>query len=211
MILLTAHVASRPNNVFYVLSNLTADYDVVLIQNQSLLGSGIPQTVPIAVASNQIGLVTIPPQNSFTPAITQDNGSQCLVYVNGDNPVISGLTFNGGPAEGPDFPILVNFISGTTTPFPINNLTDCEQHLNSTTQDAIDLTKVIGNVVISNNVFNGNGTGGNGINFDEEGGTFVANVTLQNNTFSNYTSSGITVAANTASSGASGHHGSHSK
>ena len=199
--------ASSPNNVLYVMSNLTVNYDVILSENQSLFGSGIPQIIPILAAPNVVGYVTIPPQTEFTPAITQNNGSNSIVFINGDNTVISGLIFNGGPSEA--FSLVSNFIAnGGTTLFPFNNVTIINNTFNNTGEDAIDLTAVSGNVFIINNIFNGNGTASNGITFDEEsiggsGGSYIANLLIQNNTFTHYINDGINLLANDSSDGAS--------
>ena len=201
-----AHNLSLPNNVLYVMSDLDVTYDVILMENQSLLGSGIPQIVPIAVAPNQVGFVRIPALTSTTPALTQDNGSNSMVYITGDNTVISGFTFNGGPSE--TSAIIANTIAGSSTLFPISNFTLVNNTFNCTSEDGIDLSAASGNFLFENNVFNGNGTGGIGISFDEEAvtggaGSYVAYVTVQNNTFNDFTVDGVWIASNYSSAGAS--------
>ncbi len=198
--LYAACVASHPNNVLYVSGDytLTVDDFVILINNQSFLGSAIPQTVPTTV-----GNITIPAMTTSTPTITM-NAAQNPVYVNGDNTVISGFIFN----LSNEFACIINFpadggpFTGGPDFFPVQNIMIANNVFNNTGDEGkgIWLESVSGTAWIQNNTFNGNDAGEIGIDFGEGSynpGTYVVNVNILDNTVTGYTDTAILVEANT--------------
>ena len=201
-----AKLASYPNNVFYLTGDLIVDDEVPIVQNQSVLGSSIPQTVPIQATPTTIDHVTIPAMSTTPPTLTQllDNS---ILFVNGDNVVISGIDFN---LTNPFHAGVLNYTSFGDW-YPIQNITIINNTFNADSVGPIGvrLTAVSGTVLIENNTFNGNGGNGYyGIDFDQEGpfgtaGTYNADVNILNNTFSGWVDTGILVQANTSTDGAS--------
>ena len=212
--LYAASIASYTNNVFYVSGDFTlASNEVLLINDQSFLGSAIPQVVPIQATPTQVANITIPAMTSgTTPSLTiPSTNVNNIIHANGDNIVVSGFIFNqsnNGEAAG-----VINFSNAEGQLYPpIQNITIVNNTFNiidGGAGDGILLDSVSGTVLIQNNTFNGNSTGVNGINFGElaNGSTlsenFVVDLKILNNTFSNWRSQSILVQANTATDGAS--------
>ena len=201
-----AKLASYPNNVFYLTGDLIVNDEVPIVQNQSVLGSSIPQTVPFQVTPTTIGYVTIPAMSTMPPTLTQilDLGT---LFVNGDNVVISGIDFNL------TIPFAAGILNNTSFGdwYPIQNITIINNtfNANSVGPIGVELTAVSGTNLIQNNTFNGNdGNGYYGIYFNQEGpfgtaGTYNADVNILNNAFSGWVDTGILVQANTSTDGAS--------
>ena len=212
--LYVASLNSSPNNVIYasgdlVLTNADAA-EMPLAQNQSLLGSGMVQTVPIQATPTQIAYISIPAMTAVAPSVLQEFDDHSTLFITGDNTVISGITFNlqnPGGAGG-----IVNFIPNDDGDFtPIQNITIINNTFNavdSASAIGISLTAISGTTLIQNNVFNGNSFGESGIVIDQEGafgngGSYVATVNILNNTISGFTTYGIAVGANSSTPGAS--------
>ena len=206
-----ASIASYPNDVFYVSGDFTlASNEVLLINNQSFLGSSIPQVVPFQATPTTVAHLTIPAMTSTAPSLTMPSSNvHNIVYANGDNIVVSGFIFNqanNGSAAG-----VINYSLSESKWYPIQNITIVNNTFNiidGGEGDGIYLDSVSGTVLIQNNTFNGNLTGVNGINFGELAngstvlGNYVVDLNILDNTFNSWGAS-IYIQANTSSDGAS--------
>ena len=206
----TANLASNFNDVFYVSGDFTLTSEpVYLTQNQSFLGSAMPQAVPIQVTPTQIAYVTIPAMSQATPSITQETPSAHLIYANGDNILIRGFTLTQ-TLDG--YSAITNQSIFLYDAFiPTQNITITNNTLNYTGYEGygVWLKAFSGTALIENNAFYGFGLGRNGILLDQEGaygtnaGSSVANINILNNTFTDWSGSGVLLAANNTSDGAS--------
>lgn len=210
--LFAASTASYPNNVFYVSGDFTIESnEVLLINNQSFLGSAIPQAVPIQATPSTVATLTIPPMTSTAPSLTMPpTNVNNIIYANGDNIVVSGIIFNqsiSGEAAG-----VINFSKAEERWYPIQNITIVNNTFNiidGGAGDGIFLDSVSGTALIQNNTFNGNLTGQNAINFgelansDTLSGNYVVDLKILDNTFNSWARISIYVQANTATDGAS--------
>lgn len=196
-----ASTQSSPNDVLYISGNFTlssiVDQQIVLQENQNLLGSGITQTVPIKVGTTIVNLA-IPAMTSTMPSITQgvvDN----LLFVNGSNTVISGIKFN--LLQG-NTSVITNIIPGTSNYYQINNLTVANSNLAVIAAGGaygIYLRAVTGDVIIQNNTINSNPNmsgGQNGIYIEQIGlsggpGSYSANVSILGNTLQYWDGGGL--------------------
>ena len=194
--LFAASIASSPNNVLYITGDFNLSEQVVIVQNQSVLGSGMAQSVPIQVTPTQITSIVIPQMSGSMPSLTQQTSNNTL-YINGDNTVISGINFyltqnNAG---------ITNQKVDNSNFYPIQNITVTNNVMNTigtVNPYGVYLTAFSGDILIKNNTINGNTTPGmlygqNGIYLNEIGatggaGSYVANVTISNNSLSSWNS-----------------------
>ena len=199
----TAFTDTNPGDVFYIYGG-TYDLTSSLVTQdyQMVLGGSIKQYVPIQASPTTTGSVAIPPQSGSMPILSNPStGLNGLVLVNGDENVFSGLNFvtdnlsYGGAA-------LVNFLPSTQTYTPVNNITVINNifNLSGGGHNGAMFQEVTGQTLVAYNQFKGNGSAPVGLLFDEEN-SFVGSVTIHDNTFTGWTTSGILIEANESTSG----------
>ncbi|MBS0647857.1 MAG: hypothetical protein JSS10_01375 [Verrucomicrobia bacterium] len=206
-LLTDAQAASQFGDIFYVYpGNISLTHPFVMIQEQSLLGSGNSHNVSVLVQPNQVATINIPAQTSAVPSITGNGGgNNPLIILNGNNNVISGFSI----AQNNFGDIITNVNAVAFFEFkPIANVTINNNTITLNTAggfNGIYLQSLSGNNQIGFNTFLGNTSAGCAILIDEENLT-IGNVLINNNVVKSWGDDAIALLTNYFGSGSGSAH-----
>ena len=178
-----AQTASVPGDFIYVFAGdgTTAGMNTgfVFKDNQELLGSGIPQTIP-----TQLGNVVIPALTANSPEITAPG----IIVTLANNDVLSGFAILQSNAAA-----AVSGAAGVRSPTVKNNAIKMAP---GATSPAIVLTNPAGRPSILSNNLMGNGNGTTGVNITSNtppGPNGASDPSVQGNTMTGFTVTGVLI------------------
>jgi hypothetical protein len=206
-LLTDAQAVSQFGDIFYVYpGNISLTDPFVMVQDQSLLGSGNPHNVAVLVHPHQIATITIPAQTTAVPAIIGNGGGfNPLIILNGDNNIVSGFSITQNNFGD----MITNRNALNFNEFmPISNVTINNNAITLNTAgnfNGIYLLNISGNSQIGYNTFLGNTSSGCAILIDEENLT-IGNFLINNNEVRSWGNNAVTLLTNNFGGGSGSAH-----